>query len=110
MSRSATRARRRRAHIEGQIEALLGRAEHATTAEDRVVAMGELVDLLKRVADSDLRLWSFARLFGPDGDGGCGEEADGTRALIAQLVAPNLVGTPHDAWPRRCYSSSRADR
>lgn len=96
MSRSATRARRRRARIEEQIKALVGCEKNAATAEERFAASGELAGLLKRVADSDLPLWSFgAQLFGRnEGEASDREDSDAMRDLVAQLVAPQLMGTP----------------
>jgi hypothetical protein len=103
MSRSATRARRRRAHFVEQIETLLAREATATSAQERIAASGDLVKLLKRIADSELRLWSFrAQLLGMVERGRYSrEDADATKAMLAQLVAGHLAGqTPGSVYNR----------
>jgi hypothetical protein len=134
LSRTKTRARRRRARSEAEherkateIKDCLVRKALARTAEEEIAANSALVKLLKGIADSDhLRLWSFVdALVGPDDPGPslgssmshhpapgapsagakvAREEADATKALIAQLVAPHLAGRP----PRWVQSPDRA--
>lgn len=88
MSRSATRARHRRA----QIESLLDRVQNAKSTMERSTATGELVRLFQQIARSGTRLWSVERLVVPPRRGTRGEDADETRALIAHIVAPHLAG------------------
>ncbi len=100
MSWKQSRARRRRARIEQQIETLLRKAKNATTYEEQFTANDELVELMMRVADSDLQLWTFKdQLIGPEKQRGtgCCEDVESMRALIAQLVNQKLAGSS----PRR---------
>src|SRR5260221_13561188 len=89
MPRSATRARNRRARIEGQIVVRGSRVEKARTVSERVAAMDQLVRLSRTIAESNFRLWSFEALLT-----GVMPDAGATKAMIAQLVAPHLACNP----------------
>ena len=86
MSRSRTRARARRAH---QNEV---RAEFARKREDPAA----LSEMLRRLAGSDLCVWRIAEFATTDNP--LDEEE---RAMIAQIVSPNLAGmTPGEVHKR----------
>ena len=103
MSRSATRARRRRAQIEEQIEAILERVRNVKTAQERFAAYGELVELLRQITESDFRLWSFSSLLLGLKENGINSQEDNeaTNALIAQLVHGRLAASTHGSVHRR---------
>jgi hypothetical protein len=65
-------------------------------------ALEALVDLLRRVAGSDLRVWAIARLAA--GDEPLDEEE---LAMIAQTVAPRLAGMTSGSVHRRHEFSRR---
>jgi hypothetical protein len=101
MSRGATRARKRCARTQEEIIALLDQATNPSSFEDRVAAMDALANLLRRLAQSsDICLWDHAQQVVGDYENGASiEEAEETKAMIAQLVAPTLSGQP-PRWVR----------
>ena len=93
MSASRTRKRKRRALLEKL------RAEFKEKRQDP----GALAKLLRRHAESSLRLWDIAR---PADDDRPLDEAE--RAMIGQIVAPRLAGmTPGSV--HRCHELSGMD-
>ena len=105
MPRSTTRARRRRTRLEAEradviarIESIRKRLRLARHPRDREALIGELEALLKDVANSGHRLWSFeGHLLA-----GCtGEDRSVMLATIAAVVAPELAGRPPGrVWQR----------
>ena len=101
MSRSRTRARNRRAQRERV------RAEFQQKRQDPEA----LADLVRRLAESDLRVWDIARPAAGDkplDDAEC--------AMIAQIVAPPLAGmtpvrstfaTKSPAWMQELRGTSQ---
>lgn len=87
MSRGRSRARRRRrAHIEKI------RAEFEQTRSDPEA----FTQLLRRLAASDLSVWTIARSATSE------KPLDDTEAaMLAQIVAPHLAGMTHGSVHRR---------
>ena len=86
MSRMRTRARCRRAQqneIRAEFEAKRSNPE-------------EFAHLLRRIAESDLCLWGVARSAASDHP-----LDDAEKAMIAQIVAPQLAGMTHVSTHRR---------
>lgn len=91
MSRGKTRARRRRAHIEK------ARAEFEQTRSNPEA----FAELLRRLAASDLSVWTIARSAARDKP-----LDDAEAAMIAQTVAPHLAGmTPGSVYRRHHLGS-----
>lgn len=86
MSRCRTRARRRRARSEESL------AEFARVRHDPQA----LCALLKRLADDDTPVWPLAQAAA--GDAPLSEEE---RAMIGQIVAPELAGMTPGSVKRR---------
>lgn len=91
MSRGRSRARRRLARIE---------KAHTEFAETRSKPEA-FVQLLRRLADSDLSVWAIARSAARDKP-----LDDAEAAMIAQIVAPHLAGmTPGNVHCRHQLAS-----
>jgi hypothetical protein len=99
MSGARTRERHRRA----ELKAILNRIEHAQTFEQRVAAVQEVDDFLRRVAASDREVWPYLGQIEeryPDDKYG-EEDRLVVRALIADIVAPYLAGNASRAAASR---------
>jgi hypothetical protein len=91
MPRGKTRARNRRARIEK------ARAEFAETRSNPEA----FVQLLRRIADSDLSVWTIARSASREKP-----LDDDEVGLICQIVAPHLAGmTPGSVYHRHRLAS-----
>jgi hypothetical protein len=78
--------------FECEIEARFNEITATQTTDERAAAMDDMIGLLKRIAASDLRLWSFREqlcrtLFTPESR----EDLEATSAMIAQLVNHQLA-------------------
>jgi hypothetical protein len=114
MSGRRTKARKRRSLLEKfraefrrireQIRKQKRKDPKASSVDSlsRVKAAEAMVDLLRRVADSNLRVWAVARP--ADGDDPLDEME---RAMIAQTVAPRLAGMAPGSVHRRHEFSRR---
>jgi hypothetical protein len=79
----------------------------ARTSDERIEAMDHMIDLLKRISSSDLRLWTFRDQLrdrvATNKEGR--EDIDITMAMIAQIVNQHLAAcTPGSVRRRHEYA------
>src|SRR5262245_22869055 len=112
MSRKQTRARKRCARFEAEMQDLAARAVAPQDQANRIETVDQIVKLLQRINASDVTVWPFVTQLeaGVPAAKYALEEFAAVRALIAQIVAPQLAGMTPGSVHRRHERPRRSRR